>query len=30
MKPKHPNQPLYVDDHGTIRFHPNKIVEKIK
>lgn len=29
MKPKHPHQPLYVDDHGTIRFHPNKIVDKL-
>lgn len=23
---KHPFQPLYLDDHGTLRFKPNKII----
>lgn len=27
MKLKHPMQPIYLDKHGTARFHPNKIIQ---
>lgn len=26
-EPKHPIQPLYKDDHGTVRFKANQIVQ---
>ena len=26
MNPKHPDQPMFMDGEGVVRFHPNKIV----
>lgn len=29
QQPRHPLQPLALDDHGTLRFHPNAIVRHL-